>query len=154
MSRVVRAKNAGVRGRGLEGVDRALGPSVSGVDLAPAEDGRALLGSGVGLAVADVALAPVTVFGEFGEWDPVSLGLAWPCWPWGSPSPGVSVASSGDPLEPATQHDWRSRGPQVRPLTHTIARQTGTTQAPNARILVSWIVKQDRACSTPTGAFL
>ena len=37
---------------------------------------------------------------------------------------------------------------------HTIAKQTGTTQVPNARILVSWIVKQDRACSTPIGAFL
>ena len=35
--------------------------------------------------------------------------------------------------------------------THTIARQTGTTQDPNVRILVSWIVKQDRACPTPIG---
>ena len=37
---------------------------------------------------------------------------------------------------------------------HTIARQTGRTQDPNARILVSWIVKQDKACPTPIGAFL
>ena len=40
---------------------------------------------------------------------------------------------------------------------HAIAGQTGTTQDPNARILVSWIVKQDNACSaysTAIGAFL
>ena len=32
--------------------------------------------------------------------------------------------------------------------------QTDTTQESNARILVSWIVKHDKACPTPIGAFL
>ena len=38
--------------------------------------------------------------------------------------------------------------------THTIARQTGTMRFPGVKILVSWNVKQDRACSPPRGAFL
>jgi hypothetical protein len=37
---------------------------------------------------------------------------------------------------------------------HRIVRQTGTTQVPSVRILVSWNVKQDRACPAPIGAFL
>ena len=43
---------------------------------------------------------------------------------------------------------------RVRAHTHTIAGQTGTTQDPNAKILVGWIAKQDKACPTPTGTFL
>ena len=39
--------------------------------------------------------------------------------------------------------------------THTLLQgKMGTTQVPNARILVSWIVKQDKACPTPLDAFL
>ena len=40
--------------------------------------------------------------------------------------------------------------------THTTANKqtSSTTPAPDVRFLVSWTVKQDRACSTPTGAFL
>ena len=43
---------------------------------------------------------------------------------------------------------------RARAHTRMVARQTGTTQVPSIRILVSWIVKQDRACPTPIGAFL
>ena len=48
----------------------------------------------------------------------------------------------------------QGRGACSQPYTHTIARQTGTTRFPSVRILVSWNVKQGRACSPPIGAFL
>ena len=44
--------------------------------------------------------------------------------------------------------------PPLKTHIHRIAGQTGTTQGPNARSLISWIVKQNRACPTPIGAFL
>ena len=45
--------------------------------------------------------------------------------------------------------------PSPPPPPHTLLQgKTGTTQVLSARILVSWIVKQDKACPTPIGAFL
>ena len=47
------------------------------------------------------------------------------------------------------------RRPPPTPHTQFANKQTSsTTPGLNVKFLVSWTVKQDRACSTPTGAFL
>ena len=67
------------------------------------------------------------------------------------------------PLEPAyllspapRSEPWQTEsrgGNAALAHRHMIAKQTSTTQVPNVRLLVSWIVKQDTACSTQVGAF-
>ena len=74
----------------------------------------------------------------------------------------VCVGGGGGMMEPLTRPALLlQKGASCRVLTPCCCDaapdeiwQNGTTQVPSARILVSWIVKQDKACPTPIGAFL
>ena len=73
---------------------------------------------------------------------------------WFVSGPGAATHSAFCHPRPVTRWIHARTHARTRACTHTIARQTGTTQVPSVKILVSWIVKQDRACPTPIGAFL